>query len=82
VLSAAYNPYMQWYNELAPGIVAWMTRGIHLGYQRNYFAVHVDDVLMANGRWSVAGNCTPGDDCVDPTISTRDIRMTAADVTF
>ncbi|HEX2809075.1 MAG TPA: fibronectin type III domain-containing protein, partial [Kineosporiaceae bacterium] len=80
VLPAAFNEYMQWFNEVAPGIVSWATRGIHLGYQRNYFNVHVDDVFLADSRWSVAGHCTPGDGCVDPTVTTPDIRMTAADV--
>jgi hypothetical protein len=80
VLTAAFNPSMQWWNDVAHGVVTWMTRGIHLGQQRNYFAVQVDDVFLPDGRWSVAGNCTPGDDCVDPTVSTKDIRMTAADV--
>ncbi|MEP6463554.1 MAG: fibronectin type III domain-containing protein, partial [Frankiaceae bacterium] len=81
VLTAAYNPAMQWFNELGHGIISWMTRGIHLGYARNYFAVHIDDVFLPDGRWSVAGKCTPGDNCVDPTITTADIRMTPADVT-
>ncbi|MCW2699438.1 MAG: hypothetical protein JWQ45_973 [Blastococcus sp.] len=80
VLTAAVNPSMQWFNQIAHGLVTWMTRGIHLGYQRNYFAVQADDVLMADSRWSAAGNCTPGDGCVDPTVTTKDIRMTALDV--
>jgi hypothetical protein len=80
VLTAAVNPSMQWFNQVGHGIVTWMTRGIHLGHQRNYFAVHVDDVLLADSRWSVDGNCTPGDDCVDPNVTTPDVRMTAADV--
>ncbi|MCW2634838.1 MAG: hypothetical protein JWQ99_1205 [Blastococcus sp.] len=80
VLTAAFNPAMQWWNDVAHGVVTWMTRGIHLGHQRNYFAVQVDDVFLPDGRWSVAGNCTPGDDCVDPAVTTKDIRMTAADV--
>jgi hypothetical protein len=80
VLTTAYNSNMQWWNEVASGVVSWMTRGVHLGYQRNYFAVHVDDVFLPDGRWSVSGNCTPGDNCVDPATTTTDIRMSAADV--
>ncbi|WNB86359.1 Ig-like domain-containing protein [Cellulomonas sp. ATA003] len=72
---------MQWYNAVAPGIVTWLTRGIHLGHQRNYFAVHVDDVFMSTSRWSITGNCTPGDHCDDPELTAPDIRMTAEDVT-
>ena len=48
-----------------------MTRGIHLGYQRNYFAVHVDDVFLPDSRWSATGHCTPGDGCADPNSPPR-----------
>jgi hypothetical protein len=80
-LSAAYNPGMQWFNQVAQGVVTWMTRGVHLGHQRNYFAVHVDDVFLPDSRWSSTGDCTPGDNCASPGVTTPDIRMTAADVT-
>lgn len=81
VLTAAFNSSMQWFDVLAPGVVEWMTRGVHLGLQRNAFAVHIDDVFLPDSRWSTSDNCTPGDGCVDPTVTTPDIRMTAADVT-
>jgi hypothetical protein len=80
VISAAFDQYMQSFNALAPGILSWATRGIHLGYQRSYFSAHIDDVLMPDSRWSTQANCTPGDDCTDPSLTTPDIRMTAADV--
>ncbi|MCI3920545.1 fibronectin type III domain-containing protein [Paenibacillus sp. TRM 82003] len=80
MVSAAYNDSMQWFNTVAHGVVSWMTRGVHLGHHRAYFDVQVDDVFLPDGRWSVTGNCTPGDDCVDPATATTDIRMTAADV--
>ncbi|WP_345713525.1 fibronectin type III domain-containing protein, partial [Kineococcus glutinatus] len=80
-LSAASNDSMQWFGTIAPGLVNWMTRGIHLGHQRAYFDVQVDDVFLADSRWSTSGNCTPGDDCVDPAVTTTDVRMTATDVT-
>ena len=81
VVSASPNKQFQWFNTIAEGIVSWATRGINLGYQRNYFNVHVDDVFLADARWSVDDNCTPGEDCLDPTVTTPDILMTAADVT-
>jgi hypothetical protein len=81
VMAGSYNESMQWFNEVAPGMVSWATRGIHLGYQRNYFNVQVDDVFLPDGRWSVSGNCTPGDNCVDSTVTTTDIKMSPADVT-
>lgn len=81
VLPAGFNHHMQWFNEVAPGLVSWATRGIHLGYRRNYLNVQIDDVFLPDSRWSVAGKCTPGDNCVDGTITTPDIRMTMSDVT-
>ena len=56
-----------------------MTRGVHLGYQRNYFSVQIDDVFLPDSRWSATLHCTPGDDCAENPEST-DIRMTPEDV--
>lgn len=81
LINAAYNENQQWFGQFGHGAVSWLTRGINLGLQRNYFAVQVDDVFLPDGRWSIDGNCTPGDDCVG-AFSTEDIRMTAADVAF
>jgi hypothetical protein len=81
VVAASFNQNMQWYNAVAEGLVGWLTHGVHLGYNRNYLAVQIDDVFLADSRWSVDGNCTPGDNCVDPAVTTPDIRMTPADVT-
>ena len=69
-----------WLKSLEPGIISWVTRGINLGFHRNYFGLQVDDVFLPDSRWSATGHCTPGDGCVDPTVSTTDIRMTPADV--
>jgi hypothetical protein len=79
-ISAAYNSDQQWFNEIGHGIVTWMTRGIHLGYHRNYFAVHVDDIFLADGRWDPTAHCTPGDSPTC-TASTTEIRMVPSDVT-
>lgn len=37
---------------LRRGQLDWLTRGIHLGLERNYLSVHVDDVLLANYSWN------------------------------
>jgi hypothetical protein len=78
-LPVAFNQNMQWFDEIAPGILSWATRGIHLGHQRNYFNVQIDDVFLPDSRWSITGTCTPGDNCVDPSTTTTDIRMTPTD---
>ena len=79
VITFAYNRYQRQFGLIAPGIVEWLTRGVHLGLDRKYFTVHVDDVLNADGRWSTTGNCTPGEDCA-AGVTTTDILMTPDDV--
>jgi hypothetical protein len=76
----AYNNAQRQFRLLAHGIVSWLTKGISFGYNRNYFAVHVDDVFLNNTAWSESANCTPGSDCADPNLATADIRMIPADV--
>jgi hypothetical protein len=39
---------------LLQGQLAWVTKGVYLGHWRNYFSMHFDDVLGADGRWSTA----------------------------
>jgi hypothetical protein len=81
-ISFAYNYYQQQYRLLAHGIVDWVTKGVHLGYWRNYFSAHIDDLFNANSRWSQIGHCTPGEgDCAAGVPATTPIRMTTADVT-
>jgi len=57
---------------LRQGILAWLTRGIHLGYQRNYLSVQVDDVLLPNSSWDPEQHATVTD-------SAGTLRMTADD---
>ncbi|MBD0737491.1 hypothetical protein [Streptomyces sp. CBMA29] len=84
VLPFVYNQYQQQFRLLARGIVEWMTQGIHLGADRNYFEVQVDDIFLADDRWNTTLNCTPGDvDCPIGTGEDTDpIRMTAADAQY
>ncbi|MEU6106319.1 hypothetical protein [Streptomyces flaveolus] len=81
VVTFVYNQYQQQFRLLARGIVEWMTDGVHLGADRNYFAVHVDDVFAADDRWDTQLNCTPGDvDCAPGEGTPNPIRMVPADV--
>ncbi|MEE1755165.1 hypothetical protein [Streptomyces sp. SP18CS02] len=84
VVTFAYNQYQRQFRALARGIVEWLTQGVHLGQTRNYFSVHVDDVLAPDARWDTVRNCTPGDfDCVGGDgEGTAPIRMTAADAQY
>lgn len=80
IISGAFNGNQSWFQTIGHGILDWATRGVHLGYQRSYFSVHVDDVFLPDSRWSDVSKCTPGDDFCPSTTTTTDIRMTAADV--
>ncbi|MFE3874729.1 hypothetical protein ACFXPX_10060 [Kitasatospora sp. NPDC059146] len=84
VVTFVYNQYQQQYRLLARGMVDWITQGVHLGYDRNYFATHVDDVFLADDRWDTALKCTPGDvTCPPGTPDTANpIRMTPADAQY
>jgi hypothetical protein len=80
VITTNYNGGQLHLRTLAHGIVSWMTRGVHLGHNRNYFTMHYDDAFSADERWSTSAHCTPGEDCPAGTPATTDIRMSAADV--
>ncbi|MCY0926566.1 hypothetical protein OTB20_10170 [Streptomyces sp. H27-H1] len=83
VVTFGYNQYQQQFRLLARGIVEWVTQGVHLGQERNYFAVHVDDVFAPDARWSKELNCTPGDyACAGGEGQESTIRMTAGDAQY
>lgn len=82
-VSFGYNYYQLQFRYIAHALADWVTRGVHLGYWRNYLTVDYDDVFNANARWSQAGHCTPGDTTCPPgTPDTTPIRMTAADASY
>jgi hypothetical protein len=81
VLTGAMNENQTQQQLLFNGILNWLTYGVHLGTERNYFSVHIDDVFLPDARWSAANNCTVGDDCA-ASVNEPDIIMTAADVDF
>ncbi|GAB2740621.1 hypothetical protein [Streptomyces bullii] len=84
VVTFAYNQHQQQFRLLARGIVEWLTQGVHLGRDRNYFSVHVDDVFAPDSRWDTERDCTPGDfDCAGGDgEGTTPIRMTADDAAY
>lgn len=78
-----YSHFLTQFRYLAHGIVGWLTRGVHLGYWRNYLNVGYDDVINADAQWSAVGHCTPGVSvCPRGTPKLAAIRMTPADVTY
>ncbi|MET0391172.1 MAG: hypothetical protein ABW321_34690 [Polyangiales bacterium] len=81
VLTSSMNQYQFQQQALFNGILNWLTYGVHLGTEKNFFAVHIDDVFLSDARWSVNNNCTVGDDC-PATVDEPDILMTVADVDY
>jgi hypothetical protein len=84
VVTFVYNQYQQQYRLLARGMVDWLTQGIHLGYDRNYFAIHADDLFLSDDRWDTNLKCTPGDVTCQPgtPADSSPIRMTSDDVNY
>ncbi len=81
VLTGAFSVSQQHFRMLAHGLVSWMTRGVHFGYNRNYYSQQFDDAFSYDSRWNATYNCTPGEDCAAAlNVPASDIRMTAADV--
>ena len=68
-------PWMTHAQLLAPGLIGWATRGVHLGNHRFYLAAQVDDVLLPNYLWDPQRNETVFDD-------RRVVRMTPDDVRY
>jgi hypothetical protein len=62
---------------LRHGMLSWVTRGIHLGLDRSYLSVDVDDVFLPDDKWNPTTNTTPE----DTAPGQQDLRMTAGDVT-
>ncbi|HET6213063.1 MAG TPA: hypothetical protein VFE14_09365 [Micromonosporaceae bacterium] len=85
VVTVSMNQNQTHTKVLAHGIVEWLTRGVHLGFWRNWFSLHIDDVFLPDDRWHTGANCTVGDNCNpqrDPSIEpyATPIRMVPADV--
>ncbi len=68
------------FKYLGHGIITWMTRGVHFGYNRNNFTFHFDDAFGTDALWDPALNCTPGEDCLIGT-DPPGARMAPSDVT-
>jgi hypothetical protein len=49
---------------LRHGMLSWVTRGVYIGYQRNYFEMQVDDVFLPDARWSTTLKRSLVDDAV------------------
>ncbi|QMU79567.1 hypothetical protein GXW83_31545 [Streptacidiphilus sp. PB12-B1b] len=70
-----YNAAQTQWLLLAPGLINWVTDGMHLGLYRNYVEMDIDDTFTPDDAWDTA----------DHTIDYADadaLRMRAADVDY
>lgn len=58
VVTLDTNPHQVHSMLLAHGMIEWATKGIHLGYNRNYFMAHIDDVFLPDDVWNMEDNVT------------------------
>jgi hypothetical protein len=73
VMTVASNENQSQAQLLRHGMLNWVTRGVFLGYQRNYLELQVDDLFLGDDAWDPATHTTN----YDPAAASR---MTAADV--
>ena len=78
IVTSAMNHFQLHQQLLFPGLLNWLTYGVHLGHERYYFAIHVDDFLLSDTRWIPEYNCTIGE-CPE-SVNAPDILMTEADL--
>jgi hypothetical protein len=74
VMTVAANENQSHAQLLRHGMLNWVTRGVFLGFQRNYLEVQVDDLFLGDDAWDPATNTTN----YDPAAASR---MSAGDVT-
>ncbi len=73
VMTVASNENQSHAQLLRHGMLNWVTRGVFLGYQRNYLELQVDDLFLGDDAWDPATHTTN----YDPAAASR---MTPADV--
>jgi hypothetical protein len=73
VMTVASNENQSQAQLLRHGMLNWVTRGVFLGYQRNYLEIQVDDLFLGDDAWDPAAHATS----YDPATASR---MTAADL--
>ena len=74
VMTVASNQFQTHNQALRHGMLTWVTRGVFLGYQRNYLGLDVDDIFLGDDKWDPVNNVTIYD-------ADQAIRMTPQDVT-
>ena len=53
-MTVASNQFQNHNQLLRHGMLTWVTRGVYLGYQRNYLELQVDDLFLGDDAWDEA----------------------------
>ncbi|MGO9029142.1 MAG: hypothetical protein ACLQOZ_11015, partial [Acidimicrobiales bacterium] len=77
-LNFDYNASMLQWQLLAPGLINWVTLGTHLGLDRNYVEVDIDDTFTPDNAWSTAVHDNDYSDADSLRMNGQDV-VTAAD---
>ena len=79
VMTVSSNEVQLHSQLLRHGMLNWVTRGVYLGTQRNYFAMHIDDIFLPDAKWDAVNNTTPGNAAV-PTCELAGAPVTCPEV--
>ena len=60
-MTVASNQFQNHNQLLRHGMLNWVTRGVFLGYQRNYLELQIDDLFLGDDAWDEATNTTSYD---------------------
>ena len=55
VMTVNSNEFQSHALLLGHGMLSWVTKGLYLGYSRNYFTAHIDDILFLSNRHYFSG---------------------------
>ncbi|MES1193409.1 MAG: hypothetical protein ABUM26_03730, partial [Solirubrobacterales bacterium] len=78
VSTVAGNQYQTHDQLLRHGMIDWVTRGVFLGYQRNYLELQVDDLFLGDDAWDPATHTTNYDPVAASRMSAGDVAQAAS----
>jgi hypothetical protein len=77
VMTVAANENQSHAQLLRHGMLNWVTRGVFLGYQRNYLELQVDDLFLGDDAWDPATHTTNYDPAAASRMSAGDVAQAA-----
>jgi hypothetical protein len=78
VMTVASNENQSHAQLLRHGLLNWVTRGVFLGYQRNYLELQVDDLFLGDDAWDPAAHATSYDPATASRMTTADLAQARA----